>query len=132
MNNENGQPTLQANQTLSAAEKRALLAKLLQEKVSQPKTFPLSFAQQRMWVLWQLDPASPAYNVPAAIRFPQALTHALVEGALNAIVRRHEALRTTFGTVDEQPVQTVTPKLTISVPVVDLRQVTSDALDQEI
>uniref|UniRef100_UPI0025D47465 non-ribosomal peptide synthetase n=1 Tax=Pseudomonas sp. UBA4617 TaxID=1947318 RepID=UPI0025D47465 len=57
---------------------------------------PLSYAQQRLLFLWQLEPASPAYNVPLAIRLKGALDRALLQQALDALVQRHESLRTRF------------------------------------
>ena len=82
---------------------------MLQQKRGGPHTFPPSFAQQRLWFLDQLMPANPFYNIPAALRFPVALDHAVLEESLTELVRRHEALRTTFGSVDGQPVQIVAP-----------------------
>src|SRR4051794_40802198 len=57
---------------------------------------PLSFAQQRLWVLDQLVPDSPAYNISLIIRLSGRLDAAVLERSLNEIVRRHETLRTTF------------------------------------
>jgi amino acid adenylation domain-containing protein len=83
--------------------------------------FPLSFAQQRLWFLDQLEPGNPLYNNPAAIRLTGPLDLTALEQVLNEIVRRHEILRTTFRTVGGQPVQVIAPKLTLTLPVVDLR-----------
>jgi Condensation domain len=65
--------------------------------------FPMSFAQQRIWFLEQLAPLSPVYNIPRGLRLTGSLNVAALEQSLNEIVRRHEALRTTFGTVDLRP-----------------------------
>src|SRR4051812_46887430 len=59
-------------------------------------TAPLSFAQQRLWFLHQLDPASAAYNMRTVVQLAGPLDVAALECSLNTIVRRHEALRTTF------------------------------------
>ncbi len=83
--------------------------------------FPLSFAQQRLWFLYQLTPDNPFYNVPAAIRLTGTLDHQALERSFNEIVRRHAALRTTFTLVDGQPVQVIAPNLTIALPVVNLQ-----------
>src|SRR5262245_27614378 len=84
---------------------------------------PLSFAQQRLWFLDQLVPGSPAYNIPGALRITGALDVAALEHSLNAILQRHDALRTTFATLDEQPVQLVAPTLALPLTRIDLRTV---------
>ncbi|HEX6287623.1 MAG TPA: amino acid adenylation domain-containing protein, partial [Herpetosiphonaceae bacterium] len=82
---------------------------------------PLSFAQQRLWFLHQLEPDLMGYVVPAAVRLTGALDLAALHRSLNLIVERHEALRTTFGAgVDGQAIQVIAPALTIELPLVDL------------
>jgi len=114
-------------------DKEALLALLLaeqgfdvvEEKPISPRDTatppPLSFAQQRLWFLDQLEPGNPAYNIPLALRFQGALDVVALEESLNAIVRRHEALRTTFKQEAGQPVQAILPQMTLSLPVQDGR-----------
>ncbi|HEV7588712.1 MAG TPA: amino acid adenylation domain-containing protein [Longimicrobium sp.] len=70
---------------------------------------PLSFAQERLWFLDRMEPGSALYNVPAALRLRGALDAHALERALGEIVRRHEALRTTFREEDDAPVQVVAP-----------------------
>src|SRR5438093_11051208 len=70
-------------------------------------TAPLSFAQQRIWFFDQLAPGSPVYNICEGLRLTGALDVPALEQSLKEIVRRHEALRTTFRPVDGQPVQIV-------------------------
>ncbi|MFN8596433.1 MAG: amino acid adenylation domain-containing protein [Anaerolineae bacterium] len=82
---------------------------------------PLSFAQQRLWFLEQLAPGSLFYNLPTALRLCGRLDVSALERSLNAIVQRHEALRTTFALVNDQPVQNIAPELTIALPRIDLR-----------
>jgi amino acid adenylation domain-containing protein len=82
---------------------------------------PLSFAQQRLWFLEQLEPGQSVYNMPAAVRLRGQLDGAALAHALTELVRRHEVLRTTFVVVDGQPVQVVTAELVVPVPTVDLR-----------
>src|SRR5438552_17543287 len=65
---------------------------------------PLSFAQQRLWLLDQLEPRNPAYNRPAFLRLTGPLHLTALEQGLSAIVHRHEALRTTFAAVEGHPV----------------------------
>ena len=80
----------------------------------------LSFAQQRLWFLDKLVAGSPVYNMPTALRLKGQLNVRALEQALTEIVRRHEALRTTFPEVDGQPVQVFAPPPAISLPLVDL------------
>jgi amino acid adenylation domain-containing protein len=81
---------------------------------------PLSFAQQRLWFLNQLDPASPAYNEPRAIRLKGVLDINALQQALNQIVARHEVLRTTFVTVDGAPMQLIAEHRELDLSIVDL------------
>ncbi|MGH9893434.1 MAG: condensation domain-containing protein, partial [bacterium] len=80
----------------------------------------LSFAQQRLWFLDQLEPDSSVYNVSSALRLRGPLNVAPLQRSLNEIVRRHEALRTVFPAVEGRPVQVVSPSLVLPLPVVDL------------
>jgi hypothetical protein len=84
---------------------------------------PLSFAQQRLWFLEQLvpDKALPLYKIPVIWRVVGPLDTAAVRWVVNQIVSRHEALRTSFPTVDGQPIQAIRPSMTLELPVVDLR-----------
>jgi amino acid adenylation domain-containing protein len=70
---------------------------------------PLSFAQERLWLLEQIDPGSPAYNAPVALRLGGALDAEALDRALVALAARHEALRTSFAAVEGGAVQQVGP-----------------------
>jgi len=105
---------------LSPSEKRALLAELLEKKAGGSRSFPQSFAQERLWFLDQLQPGSPVYNICASVRLSGLLGVAALERGLNEVVRRHEALRTTFATVGGRPVQVVASSLPLPLPLVDL------------
>jgi amino acid adenylation domain-containing protein len=91
--------------------------------VAAPRTgeIPVSFAQQALWFLDRLDPGRPTFNVSAAVRVHGALSVDALGRAFDEIVRRHEALRTTFRLVDGRPVQVVTPSSTSQLKVHDLR-----------
>src|SRR5689334_10926495 len=78
-----------------SAEKRALLELRLKKQGHEFNSFPLSFAQQRLWFLNQLEPDNPFYNVAQAVRLTGPLDIAALVRSLNEIVRRHESLRTT-------------------------------------
>lgn len=114
-------------------EKRALLELMLKEKgvdvlgtkiLPQGRAsnkFPLSFGQQRLWFLDQLDPGTPLYNNPAAVILKGNANIAALEKALNIIVQRHEVLRTTFATENDQPIQVIQSDMPIKLEQVDLR-----------
>jgi amino acid adenylation domain-containing protein len=80
----------------------------------------LSFAQERLWFLDQLEPGSPAYNMPAALRLSGRLDIAALAAVLGEIGRRHEVLRTTFPASGGRPFQAIAPVPDLAVPVVDL------------
>ncbi len=82
---------------------------------------PLSFAQQRLWFLDQLESQSTIYNMPAAVRLIGHLDLAGLEMAVQEIVQRHEVLRTTFEIVNGAPTQVIAPTLKMSLSVVDLQ-----------
>ncbi len=115
---------------LSAA-KRALLEKRLTGQEAEKQIIPrregrsyapLSFAQQRLWFLHQLEPDSIAYNMPTALRLTGRLNTDALEWGINEIIRRHEILRTTFRLIDNQPVQIIADHLTIKMPIVEVRE----------
>src|SRR5581483_4568964 len=83
---------------------------------------PLSFAQQRLWFLDQLEPNNPLYNIPWALRIRGKLDTNALDRSLNAIVERHESLRTTFHSVEDQPVQVVAPSFQLPLNIVDLSE----------
>jgi amino acid adenylation domain-containing protein len=115
-----------------SAAQRELLQHLLRERSVElpveegirprpdPAERPLSFAQQRLWFLHRLDPASPAYNMPAAVRLTGRLDVAALRGSLAEVVRRHEVLRTALREEGGAPVPHLAPAAPLPLPVVDL------------
>ena len=85
-----------------------------------PGTAPLSFAQQRLWFLDQWDPGNPLYTIGSAFRVAGALDRALLRRCLAEVVRRHEALRTTFVAVAGTAVQRIGPVPSLRLPLIDL------------
>ncbi len=83
---------------------------------------PLSFGQERLWFLDQLEPGSPVRIMSRAYQILGPLNVPALKQSLNEVVRRHEALRTTFFAMDGRPVQKISPALALSLPVVDLRE----------
>ncbi|MEI9989090.1 MAG: amino acid adenylation domain-containing protein [Rhizomicrobium sp.] len=134
-------------QTFSA-EKRNLLDALLKDEdgvetattgiplrnlqIDGMDAFPLSFSQLRLWFLDQLEPGSAFYNFPLAVPFNVAVNTAILERSINEIVKRHEALRTVFGSVGGEPVQIVLPELALPLAVFDLRSLDKEAQDAEM
>jgi len=99
---------------------------------TQNENLPLSFAQQRLWFLDQLVPDAPIYNIPLAYRVTGRLNVAALEQSLGEIVRRHEALRTTFTAVDGQPIQAIAPEINLRLPVVDLQEIAETERDNKV
>jgi len=83
--------------------------------------YPLSFVQQRLWFIHQLEAQTPAYNISLSVHLDGELNVVKLEQSLNEILKRHEILRTSFKVVDGQAIQVIAPDLTLSLPVVELR-----------
>jgi amino acid adenylation domain-containing protein len=84
------------------------------------RVIPLSFAQQRLWFLEQFNPHSATYNIPFAFRLSGPLDLTALQQAMNAMVTRHESLRTTFSSRDGDPQQIIADQLPLSIAVVAL------------
>ncbi|MFP2903051.1 condensation domain-containing protein, partial [Corallococcus sp. 4LFB] len=93
---------------------------------------PLSFAQQRLWFLDQLQPGSALYNLPAAVRLTGRLDEQALRRTFQELVRRHESLRTTFHSVAGEPVQHVAASLELPLEVVDLQSLAQDAREAAV
>ena len=93
--------------------------------------FPLSFAQQRLWFLNVMEPNSP-YIIPANFHLKGRLDAGALEQTLNEIMRRHEALRTTFTAIEGHPMQMITPHLTLAMPVYDLSSLPDGERETEV
>jgi thioesterase domain-containing protein/acyl carrier protein len=98
---------------------------------AQNTDLPLSFAQERLWFLNQLKPKSSAYNIPLALHLTGSLKVSALEQSLNEILRRHETLRTTFAVVEGQPVGVIASSRTLTLPVVDLREIPPEQRESE-
>jgi non-ribosomal peptide synthetase component F len=145
---------------LSEEEKRALLKQLLQERAAQKndtkadeklsaslmshqlrtipvqnrdrKYFPLSFSQQRMWLLEQLEPGNPAYHLPITVRLTGKLNVACLEKVINEIVARHEILRTNIDVVDGRPVQIISAVNPLPLTLVDLSDLAPEEKSKQL
>jgi amino acid adenylation domain-containing protein/non-ribosomal peptide synthase protein (TIGR01720 family) len=125
-------------------EKRALLMKRLRKRRAEaardqiiPRredrdAFPLSYAQQRLWFLDQLETGNPFYNIPSAVRLNGALDVAALRKSLNEVVRRHEVLRATFEARKGHAVQVIAPEMSLALPLVDLRSLPEAEREAEV
>ena len=123
-------------------QQQALLEKLLREEglavTDQPVVnrrdgsnhYPLSYAQQRLWFLDQLEPGQASYNLPVAVRLEGEVDERVLGQVVNEVVRRHEILRTTFATIDGRPVQHIAAELTVAVSVEDLTNLPTGEREQ--
>src|SRR4051812_18727818 len=104
---------------LSPEQKRQLLARLLKKPVKRDR-FPLSYAQERLWFMDQLQPGTAMENLPSAFHMRGVLKEQVLERVFNEIIRRHEVLRTTFEMSPTGPVQIVHDHGWRELPMVDL------------
>ncbi len=93
---------------------------------------PLSSAQLRLWFLHQLEPESGAYNIPAAYRIHGRLDVAALASALNAMIARHESLRTAIVETKGQPAQRILPEAEMQLSVLDFSECATDQADEEV
>jgi amino acid adenylation domain-containing protein len=88
--------------------------------VSRDQLLPLSFSQQRLWFIDQLEPNQSHFNSPVAMRLSGSLNIKALEESLAEILRRHEVLRTTFTSIESQPCQMIAPATSVNLPVIEL------------
>jgi len=102
------------------------------ERAPGDEPLPLSFAQQRLWFLDQMEPGNPFYNISAVVRMNGELNVQALEQSFGEIVNRHEVLRTRFDVIDGKPVQIVTPALSWGLARADLRGLGPDERESEV
>jgi amino acid adenylation domain-containing protein len=100
--------------------------------VSRDEKLPISFSQQRLWFLSQMDPENRAYVLPNAIRIQGKLNIDAFKRSLTEIYCRHEALRTIFKATEDDPEQVILPPNDLPVPIVDLTDLTDDERESEV
>lgn len=91
---------------------------------------PLSYAQERLWLLHEMAPDSPVYNIPVTIHFQGVLDLSALERSIAGLIRRHEVLRTTFRTRAGEPFSVVGSVAAVSLPLTDLREYPSEVREQ--
>lgn len=89
-------------------------------KADRNQNLPLSFAQQRLWFLHQLEPQNPAYNMPFAVEISGQLDQAALIASFQQLVQRHESLRTIFQADEGKSYQVIMPALELSIPIINL------------
>src|SRR5262249_43140463 len=100
----------------------------LMRTVIRDEELPLSYSQERLWFIQQLEGASWTYNVPIGVRMRGKLNVESLEKSIGEIVRRHEVLRTSFPRVGDHPVQIIMPARPLNWPIADLESLSeSDA-----
>ncbi len=102
------------------------------EQVSREQSLPLSYAQQRQWVLWQLAPESTAYHISAALRLTGRLNQEALRHSFDAVIARHEVLRTHFGELDGELCQIIVPELSLPLLSQTLEITEGETVDQAL
>src|SRR5579859_6167743 len=92
---------------------------------------PVSLNQRSLWFLDQLEPNSAFYNIPISLHLRIPLAIEVLEQSLNAVIQRHEVLRTTLIMVDGQPMQAIVPELTLKLSTVVLRHLSPSEQEAE-
>lgn len=93
---------------------------------------PLSFAQQRLWFLEQLEFTGASYNISQGFQLAGSLDTTALEQSLDTIIQRHEALRTTFGVVEGEPVQLINPQSSFKLNFIDLQHLPPSEQETEV
>ena len=115
--------------TLSAQEKRELLAKLLREKISK-ESFALSHGQRALWFLYRLAPESAAYNLLYSARLHFQVDVAVLQRSVQALVRRYPILTATYAMNGKEPVQRLHKDREVQVETIDASSWSPDVLLQ--
>ncbi|HEX5752320.1 MAG TPA: amino acid adenylation domain-containing protein, partial [Archangium sp.] len=102
------------------------------KRVPREGNLPLSFAQQRLWFLEQLEPGKAFYNIPMLVRMEGQLDVVALERSFEELVQRHESLRTVFHEEQGQPVQVIAPEARLPLAVVDLRELPTGEREAEV
>jgi amino acid adenylation domain-containing protein len=91
----------------------------------------LSFDQERLWIIDQMEPGNPAYNIYSASRLIGPLNPAVMERAVNELIKRHEILRTTFSLVEGEPVMVIHPACELKLAFLDISSAPCEGRLQE-
>lgn len=132
------QALLDSVKSLSTKERHALAMLLKRQGINLYGVAPiparapeevlaLSYAQQRQWFLWQMDPQGSAYNIPVALRLKGDLDLKALQASFDGLIARHETLRTTIHLDGDQPVQVIHPEAPFALVIETLKGIGADA-----
>ncbi len=122
----------QAIQKLKPTEFDATSPPLVASERDSETNIPLSWSQQRLWFLDQLEGSNATYNIPSALKLEGDLNVAALEEALQEIIRRHEVLRTSFESVNGEPVQVIAPQVRLELPVINLQNLPQEQQSEQV
>ena len=104
----------------------------INNNVDEAIVFPASYAQRRLWFFDQFEPGSPYYNIPMAVRLKGPFRYDILEKTINEIIKRHEILRTTFASIDGEPVQVISEPYELDIPVIEVSGSTKNEIEDKI
>ncbi|MEH1835436.1 MAG: condensation domain-containing protein, partial [Nostoc sp.] len=125
-------PTITELASAIASSSNQSFSQLVISPINREGNLPLSFAQQRLWLLAQLEPDNPSYNVAAALHLSGKLNVTVLRQSFTEIIRRHEVLRTSFPTVDGHGVAVVSSDVTLFIPIIDLSSLSASQQHQTV
>lgn len=102
------------------------------QPIARDRPLPLSFGQERLWQVEQLHPSSAVHNLRGVFRLSGPLDYDALKASLQAIVDRHETMRSRFPAVEGQPTLVIEPQLTLELPLVDLRDLSAEAQGERV
>ena len=118
-------------QRLKGAARRQAESRVIPKRPN-PDSAPLSFAQRQMWVIDQMTPGNPAYDLPVGYRIKGRLDATALENGFNEIIKRHEALRTTFTLSDGEPLQLIHPEHKIKINITKLDHLSGEEQENRL
>jgi acyl carrier protein len=126
-------PTIaQFSQLIEVNNSQLSSASSLIQPIERTEDLPLSFAQSRLWFIDQYEGANALYNISQGLRLEGKLNIEALEKAVNALIVRHETLRTCFSSSEGEPIQIILPELTLAIGVTDLGELSLEEQDLQV
>ncbi len=104
----------------------------INQSVEEAIVFPASYAQRRLWFFDQFEPGSPYYNIPMAVKLKGPFRYDILSKTINEIIKRHEILRTTFASIDGEPVQVISEPFELDIPVIEIQGEKENEIENKI